>query len=92
MGEPQPFDLAGEPGDPTDFPVGTRVALPTMEDFHFFGGMTGHVVRHTGRAYLGVVVRLDKPYRCNHVGDREHVIEEFGFNAANLRRKGPKGG
>ena len=84
MSGPTAFDAMCDTGDPASFPLGSRVLLPDIEDFHFFHGQRGEVVRHAGRAYLGVIVRLDRPFRCDH-GHFQHVIEEFNFSAASLR-------
>lgn len=74
-----------DPGDRASRPVGVRVSIETpMADHHFFHvGETGVVVRHANRDYLGVIVRLDQPFRCNH-GHYEHLVEEFNFSARDL--------
>ena len=78
-----PF-MTRNPGTPSEWPIGSRVVVPEAEDFHFFRpGTRGTVIRHGARAYLGVIVHLDIPIRCNH-GHYEHLIEEFNFNAADL--------
>ena len=74
-----------DPGDPAAFPVGSRVSIQTaMEDHHFFRiGETGTVVRHANRAYLGVIVGLDRPFTCDH-GHYRHEVREFNFSARDL--------
>jgi hypothetical protein len=87
------FDLAQPTGHRAEFPVGSRVVICTKwEDFHPFCKWmdTGVVVRHADRDYLGVIVRLDKPYRCRH-GSSEHVVEEFNFTPRNLRLRAGEG-
>ncbi len=75
-----------DPGDPSAFPVGTRVTVPQFEDMHFFAkGETGIVVRHADRRYLGVIVQLDHPFICDH-GHHQHEVREFNFNARDLGR------
>ena len=77
-----------DPGLPSMWPIGSRVVVPVAEDMHFFRpGTTGTVARHGTRAYLGVIVRLDRPIRCDH-GHYVHLIEEFNFNAADLQAEG----
>ena len=78
-----------DPGNPQDFPIGTRVIIPTFEDHHFFkSGSTGIVIRHADHPYLGVIVKLDQPFMCNH-GHYEHKVEEFNFNARDLAEAQP---
>ena len=79
------FDVFSEPGDPTQFPVGTRVVLPPTSDFHFFRG-TGTVVSHRERHHLGVVVLLDRPFMCQHGTAKPHEMREVGFDACDLVR------
>lgn len=82
---PDPFAWV-EPGDPGDWPIGSRVVVPEAEDMHFFRpGTAGTVSRHGPRPYLGVIVRLDAVIECDHrTGAGPHRIEEFGFNASDL--------
>ena len=73
-----------DPGDPQQWPLGSRVIVPEFEDMHFFRpGAMGTVVRHADHRYLGVIVRLDRPFTCSH-GHYEHFVEEFNFSAATL--------
>ncbi len=63
-----------------DFPIGTKVKVITKcEDFTFFYGETGKVIRNSGQ-YLGICVRFDKP---RHFKDG-HVQTAFNFNPSSL--------
>ena len=80
------FFAPRDPGKRSDFPVGSRVSIQTdFEDFHPFRiGETATVVRHGSHSdYLGVIVRLDRPFTCDH-GTYRHVVEEFNFSARDL--------
>jgi hypothetical protein len=83
--DPAVTDLFAPPpdGDFAAYPVGTRVVITSpMVDHHFFRREAGTVVRNRGR-YLGVIVALDQPFRCDH-GHYEHLVDEFNFNPRDL--------
>ncbi len=63
-----------------DFPIGTRVKIITRyEDFTFFYGETGKVIKNSGN-YLGISVRFDKP---RHYKDGS-ILTGFYFNPQSL--------
>lgn len=69
-----------------DLPVGARVRVAvSMEDFYFFRGETGTVIKNKG-TYLGVIVRFDKP----RLFEDGSVQEWFNFNPHSLALLDPQ--
>ena len=63
-----------------DFPIGTKVKIITRcEDFMFFYGETGKVIRNNGQ-YLGICVEFNKP---RYFEDRQ-MQTGFNFNPQSL--------
>lgn len=63
-----------------DFPVGTPVkVICKAQDFCFFFGETGKVIRNNGK-YLGIIVKFDEPRRY----ESGHVQETFNFAPSDL--------
>ena len=69
-------------GDNTfeDFPVGTKVKVITLfEDFMFFYGETGKVIRNKG-TYLSICVEFDEPRHFKG----GHIQTDWNFNPTSL--------
>ena len=63
-----------------DFPIGTRVKIITpCEDFTFFNGETGTVIKNSGE-YLGIRVKYDKPRRYKNGA----IETDWSFNPQSL--------
>ena len=62
------------------FPIGVKVKIVTpCEDFHFYYGETGTVIKNSGQ-YLGISVKYDVPREYT-----DGTIEEyFNFNPKSL--------
>jgi len=63
-----------------DFPVGTHVKIIcSCQDFHFFFGETGKVIKN-GNRYLSIIVEYDKPR--HYVGGA--IEKTFNFEPRDL--------
>ncbi len=63
-----------------DFPVGRKVKVITpCEDFSFFYGETGEIIKNSGR-YLSIIVKFDKPRHF----ENGHIQTDFNFNPKSL--------
>jgi len=63
-----------------DFPVGTHVKIIcACQDFHFFYGETGKVIKNEGK-YLSIIVEYDEP---RHYEDGT-IEKTFNFNPNDL--------
>ena len=63
-----------------DFPIGTKVQVITpCEDFNFFYGETGKVIRNKG-SYLSIIVEFDKPRKFKDGS----IQKEFNFGPTSL--------
>ena len=64
----------------SNFPIGTKVKVITpCQDFHFFYGETGKVIKNTG-GYLSIIVEFDIPRKF----EDGMVQETFNFNPEDL--------
>lgn len=63
------------------FPVDTKVKIITLgQDFNFFWGETGKVIKNTGRGYLGIIVEYDEPRHY----EGGHIEKSWNFNPDDL--------
>ena len=63
-----------------DFPIGTKIQIITAsQDFHFFYGETGKVIRNSGK-YLGIIIKFDKSRKF----EDGHIQTEFNFKPDDL--------
>jgi len=63
-----------------DFPVGAKAKVITpCQDFHFFYGETGKVIRNNG-GYLGIILEFDTP----RVFEGGMIQKVFNFNPSDL--------
>ena len=62
------------------FPVGTKVkVICSCQDFYFFYGETGEVIRNSGE-HMGIIVKFDEP---RHFEDG-YIQYEFNFMPEDL--------
>lgn len=64
----------------SDFPVGTDVKIVCQQqDFYFFYGETGKVVKNSGH-HLGIIVKFDVPRHF----EGGYIQETFNFSSKDL--------